>query len=498
MYFALLVTFFVVVLTVYIWQNGHSPFWKNLMAIPGPKPKVVVGNLFDLLGDTEQTFRAMRKRAIDYYPIYKVHALGRSFVGIFSPEDIELVLSNMKHITKNKVYNFLHSWLGTGLLTSTGQKWQTRRKLLTPSFHFTILQEFLHIFNDEAKNLVEVLKKEANKPYIDVVKPITEFTLVSIGETSMGTNLNTSNNTEKSKYKQAVYEFGEITTYKTPRPWLFNPVIYSFTQKSKEEKVVTDILHSFTTSVIEDRKKKLFANNEKQASYATKKRLAMLDLLLTFQADGANITDEGIREEVDTFMFEGHDTTSVALCYTLMLLANHPDIQEEILEEIQAIVPNGETPTFKNYQEMNFLERCIKESLRLYPSVPFIGRVAGEDIHTHSGYTIPKGCDINIYIYDLHHNPNVYEDPEKFDPDRFLPENCKNRHPFAYLPFSAGARNCIGQKFALLEMKTVICTIIRNFKLEAVDKPEDMRFVTDLVLRPKGEIRVKFVPRIKC
>lgn len=87
----------------------------------------------------------------------------------------------MKHITKNKVYNFLHSWLGTGLLTSTGQKWQTRRKLLTPSFHFTILQEFLHIFNDEAKNLVDVLKKEADKPYIDVVKPITEFTLVSIG-----------------------------------------------------------------------------------------------------------------------------------------------------------------------------------------------------------------------------------------------------------------------------------------------------------------------------
>lgn len=94
---------------------------------------------------------------------------------------------------------------------------------------------------------------------------------------------------------------------------------------------------------------------------------------------------------------------------------------------------------------MKFMERCIKECLRLYPSVPLIARVAGEDIKTHSGYIIPKGCDINVYIYDLHRSTQYWEDPEKFDPDRFLPENVAARHPFAYLPFSAGSRNCIGQ-----------------------------------------------------
>lgn len=97
------------------------------------------------------------------------------------PDDIELVLSDMTHITKGPFYNTLHSWLGTGLLTSTGTKWQSRRKLLTPAFHFNILQEFIKVFTKETQILVEDLEEECSKPFIDVVKPITQFTFSSIG-----------------------------------------------------------------------------------------------------------------------------------------------------------------------------------------------------------------------------------------------------------------------------------------------------------------------------
>lgn len=91
------------------------------------------------------------------------------------------------------------------------------------------------------------------------------------------------------------------------------------------------------------------------------------------------------------------------------------------------------------------MERFIKECLKLYPSVPFIQRISGEEFKTNSGYIIPKNVSINIYIFDMHRNPTVWENPLTFDPDRFLPENFEKRHPFAYLPFSAGSRNCIGK-----------------------------------------------------
>lgn len=154
---------------------------------------------------------------------------------------------------------------------------------------------------------------------------------------------------------------------------------------------------------------------------------------------------------------------------------------------------------------------CIKESLRLYPSVPLIGRMSSKEFITPSGYTIPKNVQILIQIYDLHRNPDIYPDPEKFDPNRFSPENAISRHPFAYIPFSGGPRNCIGmynnnhtlhiniytvfpilgQKFAMLEMKTVISGILRKYILEPVDTPNTITLVQDFMLRSKDGIKIR-------
>jgi cytochrome P450 family 4 len=153
-------------------------------------------------------------------------------------------------------------------------------------------------------------------------------------------------------------------------------------------------------------------------------------------------------------------------------------------------------PQYRDLQELTYMERCIKETLRFYPSAPYIARILGEDLVTHSGYKLKKGTVVQMHIYDLHHNPDIYPDPEKFDPDRFLPHNCDQRHPFAYIPFSAGHRNCLGQKFAMLEMKAVLCGILGSFVLEAVDTPESIVLVADIMIRSKNSIRVKFLPRM--
>lgn len=123
------------------------------------------------------------------------------------------------------------------------------------------------------------------------------------------------------------------------------------------------------------------------------------------------------------------------------------------MEELQEVFGESDLPpTYQDLQNLHYLERVLKESLRLYPSVPYLSRVSEEEIHTYTGHTIPKNIILQIHVYDLHRNPQLYPEPEKFDPDRFLPENCAKRHPFAYIPFSAGPRNCIG-KLVILKLK---------------------------------------------
>lgn len=305
---------------------------------------------------------------------------------------------------------------------------------------------------------------------------------------------------KEADYKKAVYEIGEILLYRLLHPWCIEDFFNLFSPHHFRETRVVNTLHKFTKEVIKEREenfKDIELPKEEHDVYKGKKRLAMLDLLLLAKKQEGTIDSEGVQEEVDTFMFEGHDTTSTALCFTLMLIACNRDVQDRIFQEIKEVYSDiHKKPTYNDLQNMKYLERCIKESLRLYPSVHFITRLLGEDLRTHSGYLLPKGSNAMIHIYDVHHNPRIYPDPEKFDPDRFLPENVQNRHPFAYLPFSAGPRNCIGQKFAMLELKAAICAILANFVLEPVDTPETIVVVVDIVLRTKDGIKIKFVPRL--
>ncbi|KAL6419108.1 hypothetical protein ACFW04_011568 [Cataglyphis niger] len=227
-----------------------------------------------------------------------------------------------------------------------------------------------------------------------------------------------------------------------------------------------------------------------------KKRLAMLDLLIAVSRDNL-LSDLDIREEVDTFMFEGHDTTAMGITFALLLLAEHKDIQKRVRIEVEnAMQESGGKLTMRSLQKLPYLERCLKEALRLYPSVFFIIRNIEENLKLHS-YVIPAKTMIFLNIYGVHRDPNFWSNPEVFDPDRFLPERIQKRHPYSYIPFSAGPRNCIGQRFGLLELKAMIAPLVYNFYLEPIDHLKDIRLKIDMIIRPSHPVYIKFIPIIR-
>ncbi|KAF5280454.1 hypothetical protein FQR65_LT03263 [Abscondita terminalis] len=424
-----------------------------------------------------------------YYPIYKYYHLSIPVVNIICPEDMKIIMSSSMHMTKSEIYYALEPWLGTGLLTSTGQKWLHRRKLLTPSFHFNILQQFVSVFNKHTEALIKRLDIECSKPTTDVVPLVTETTLQSICETAMGTPLEASSKASQY-YMKSVYRIGELIVNILTSPLYQIYVLFICTPTFWEFRNLVNGLHKFSTTVIKKRKEQF------EDTQVKSKRMALLDMLIATQKSDHNIDDEGIREEVDTFMFEGHDTTTSCICFSLLLLACHSEIQNKVLDELYDIFGDSERmPTFEDLQNMRYLEQVLKECLRMYPSVPFISRVAEEDVQTSTNYTIPKGTIIQLHIYDLHHSEEIYPEPEKFDPERFSAENSKERHPYAYIPFSAGPRNCIGQKFAFMEVKTIISTIVRNYELLPIDTPSSVKIRVHLILKTTDGIKIKFLKR---
>ncbi|XP_074030298.1 cytochrome P450 4C1 [Leptinotarsa decemlineata] len=495
-----LVVGFIGILYIVNYIVEFSRFLRLMRKLPGPKPLPVFGNLFELVCHKELLLGKIRQWSRNYAPMYVLSAFCFPAINISGPEEFEIIASTPKNIKKSFVYEFVRRWLGDSLLITTGSKWHTRRKILTPAFHFNILQQFLGVFHSETDRLVETLKKEVDKPFTDVVPIMSQFTLYTIAETAMGVKLNIENEEDRI-YVEAIHELGPMVFYRLARPWLYSyPIYYYATPRGYRERKLIEKLHKFTENIIKEKFEKFetFENTQGDDNFPQKKKLALLDLLLNAKMIDGVIDDEGIKDEVNTFMFEGHDTTSSALSFILMMLAVHKKWQDLIYEEImQTSGESTEYPSLKDLNDLKLMERVIKESLRVFPAVPFIGRILEDDIHVN-GYLLPKGASVHIHIFDIHKNPKYWDDPEKFDPDRFLPDNCVNRHPFAYVPFSAGPRNCIGQKFSMLEMKMAIFAILKNFVLEPQDTPESIKLVPDLVLRTTDEkLRVKFRLRTK-
>nr|XP_019525749.2 cytochrome P450 4C1-like [Aedes albopictus] len=497
-----------IVIVLLVWdaidKNGRQ--YRAINKFPGPPSLPLIGTLGEILFmDQAKTFEWARKWPKRYGGSYRFWINSSLYVlNVVRVREAEPILSSTKNIDKSRFYKFLHPFLGLGLLNSTGPKWMHRRRMLTPSFHFNILNGFHRSFVEECDQLMNTLDEHVGKGVPTALQPVmSKFTLNTICETSMGVKLSTVAGADI--YRAKLYEIGEALIHRLMRPWLLNDFLCLLTgYKAAFDKLLLPV-HSFTTGII-NKKREQFQSSTEQYSELTeeniylnpKKRYAMLDTLLL--AEQKQLIDEaGIREEVDTFAFEGHDTTAAALVFIFFTLAREPDVQDRIYHEIRQIFNNKPQSdrvfTPQDYTEMRFLDRALKECLRLWPPVAFISRNISEDIVLEDGNLIPAGCIANIHILDLHRDPEQFPDPDRFDADRFLPEEVDRRNPYAYVPFSAGPRNCIGQKYALMELKVVVVNALLKYRVHPVTRLEEINFVADLVLRSTTPIEVRFERR---
>ncbi|OQR71774.1 cytochrome P450 4V2-like [Tropilaelaps mercedesae] len=419
---------------------------------------------------------------------------------IYRADHIEKVLSSTVNITKGTYYSFLHPWLGLGLLTSTGSKWKTRRKLLTPAFHFRILDEFATVMNEQAK--IFVGRMGAKSPTEDIVPYVTAVTLDIVCETVMGVRMKSQTTGNGRKYLNSLKALGHrlLDRIQSPSQWI--EFLYRFTQASRDNARDLKELHSFTEKLINERKAELQAEPDKLEEMAAteggirKSTKPFLDLLLIEHMKRKTMSITDIREEVDTFLFEGHDTTSMGITWAIYLLGLHSDVQKKIQKEIDDIF-HGDTEakvTAEHIKKMKYLEIAVKETQRLFPPVPVISRTVTKEFKL-DGKAVPVGTQVICHIWELHKDPDVFPDPFKFDPDRFLPENSTGRSPFAFVPFSGGPRNCIGQRFALLEEKILLVHLLRKYNLKSFDPLEKINITVEMVLLPKSPIRVQCTPR---
>jgi cytochrome P450 len=203
--------------------------------------------------------------------------------------------------------------------------------------------------------------------------------------------------------------------------------------------------------------------------------------------------DRQLRDEVMTAFLAGHETTANALTWSLILLAKHPLVRERVEAELDRALP-GRCPRYADLPQLPLTLRVFKEALRLYPPVYMLGRRAIRPVEL-AGYPVRKNQVVLVNVFGMHRRPDLFEEPTRFDPDRFLPERERELPRHAFLPFGGGPRTCIGSHFALMEGQLLLASWLRQARFELLDSAGEVGLQPLITLRPKSAVRMRVSAR---
>ncbi|XP_023238384.1 cytochrome P450 4C1-like [Centruroides sculpturatus] len=429
-----------------------------------------------------------------------VNVFGYKLICFIHPESAKEVLSSNSFITKDSLYDFFIPLLGkNSLLYSPDDIWRKRRRYYAPYFHLRYIKDYQNVFMNHSNLFVEKLKKLQENEIFDIVKWTKYCSLDIVTDLILGI----SPNSQSENNEEYIAAITRVTKYFSQ--WLTNPLYWfpptcAMTKRGKKLKRNVEIIHQLDEKEFKRMKenfvKRHIGDDEHNAKKPNMKIELLIDVLLDLHVNQNLISEEDAIREMNGLKFAALHTSSHAASWTLYFLGRFHEIQDKVYMELQSIFQDdiNRNITINDLTKMTYLECVIKESIRIYPPVPVISRKNPYEIKIDD-YVLPPKSTFVICMYAIHHNPSVYENPEVFDPDRFLPENFKQLHPYAFLPFSAGPRNCLGGKVAMVAMKTVLANVLRNFKVYSVDPQDKIINSFELFLCPLSGIRMRIEKR---
>ncbi len=425
-------------------DTGELP----LLAIP--QPPAGRSNL-------RRSLRAMRENALTAYTpedfsadIIAQRILWRRMFIINEPNAIRhIVLDNAANYTKSEVgRRLLEPGLGRGLLTSEGETWRHHRRIMAPAFDPRSVAGYAPVMTKMTEELLAKWDVLPAPHELDVAAAMMKLTLHIISKAMFSS--------DSDEIVDSV-ENGVSTYQTTVRPSLLDLLHFPLWLARLLAPLPKGIFGEFDQKV--DR---LLTERGKRPDAEPKDLLARL-IAARDSETGGGMSPKEVRDQVVTIFMAGHETTSLALTWTFYLLSQHPAVEAKLHAELAGVL-GGRKPVNDDVAKLRYTRMVIEESMRLYPPAHTFGRQPIADDHI-LGHRIPAGAEVLILPWLIHRKPSLWDNPEQFDPERFAPERSAARPRFAYIPFGAGARICIGAAFAMTEAVLILATIAQRYRL---------------------------------
>jgi cytochrome P450 len=418
---------------------------------PGPKGGLLLGNFSqfkqDMLGFLEQTAR-------DYGDVARVRLAHMRLFLLFHPDAIEETLvTRNKDFIKNVTEQAWFVLLGNGLLISEGDFWRRQRRLMQPAFHRTRIAEYGQTMVAFTERLLEGWRDGQIR---DMHQEMMGLTMEIVAKVLFDADVSLQAREVGDALHVALDEFNRqmLTPVQVPI-FIPTPANVRFRKAiGKLEGIIYDIMRQRREAGPDG-----YTND-------------LLSMLLQAQDDeesaeefGRTMSDKQLRDEMMTIFLAGHETTANALSWCWYLLAQHPEVEEKLLAELTAVL-GDRSPTPADMPRLSYAEKVVKEAMRLYPPVWFLeGRRAVRDTEI-AGYSVPQGTIMGLSPWVMHRDGRYYDEPTRFNPDRWTEAFSRQLPRYAYFPFGGGPRLCIGQSFAMMEATLILAAIVQRFHLE--------------------------------